>query len=189
MPFYAPGGAVASAFESHGLEPTWRPAEGGTAVNAASLAPIILKAPPRHDGYGPYLVLTGDKTLPLLSEALLRDGRRLTRVQVYETASAACLPSTLSCVEIREGWAAFFSPSSAACAIPLLEGRVRLPWDTSVVARPRGSGPRLRLAAIGRTTEGYLREIGLRVEAVAETPDPAGLLDAIRAADDRQRKL
>lgn len=166
------------------MEPAWRPSEGGTAVSAASLAPIILNAEPRHEGYGPYLVLTGDKTLPLLSDALTGAGRRLTRVQVYETACAASLPSSLG--EVSEGWAAFFSPSSAACVLPLLEQRAMLPWDTSVVAKPRGTGPRIKIAAIGRTTEGYLREQGLRVEAVAETPDPEGLLKAIQAADARQ---
>lgn len=153
-------------------------------MNAAGLAPIILGAPPRHEGYGPYLVLTGDKTLPLLSDALTGAGRRLTRVQVYETACAVSLPSSLG--EVSEGWAAFFSPSSAACVLPLLEGRCQLPWDQSVVAKPRGTGPRIKIAAIGRTTEGYLREQGLRVEAVAETPDPEGLLKAIQSADARQ---
>lgn len=171
-------------FDAHSLEADWRPKEGGTAVNAANLAPIILNAPPRHEGYGPYLVLIGDKTLPLLSNALSGAGRRLNRVQVYETTCAVSLPSSLG--EVHEGWVAFFSPSSAVCVLPLLEGKAQLPWDASVVAKPRGTGPRIKIAAIGRTTEGYLREQGLRVEAVAETPDPEGLLAAIKAADARQ---
>lgn len=66
----------------------------------------------------------------------------------------------------REIWMAFFSPSSAGIVLPILGDQV----------------VQYSIAAIGVTTERYLRERGVEVRAVAEQPTADELLDAIQNA-------
>lgn len=97
-------------------------------------------------------------------------------------------------------WLAFFSPSSAGWVLPhlQLDGlEVLLPQkeyqqppqqqEQSVAneaserteQQHHTAGRTLRVAAIGETTARYLREKGVRVDAVAEEPTALGLLRAI----------
>ena len=77
-------------------------------------------------------------------------------------------------------WIVFFAPSSASHVMPALRAHF------SLSARESSSSPgenmlrRARLAAIGPTTEAYLREeLGLKVDAVAEAPNADSLAIAL----------
>ncbi|CAK9784819.1 tetrapyrrole biosynthesis, uroporphyrinogen III synthase [Cutaneotrichosporon oleaginosum] len=186
VPVWSPGPAVHSVFAHASLPPAFVPSPAPTAVSAAALAPLILAAPPRSSrsgdavgaGYRPYLVLAGDKTLPLLTDSLRGAGRAVERVKVYETREAPGLAAAVRALPPQPGWVALFSPSSAGFVLPHLEAagfRLR-----------EGVEGRTRVAAIGETTEAALREGGWRVDAVARTPDAAGLVAAIAEAEGRQ---
>ncbi|KAL1408500.1 uroporphyrinogen-III synthase [Vanrija albida] len=172
---YSPGPAVGSVLDAACVPTHLRPAPGPTAVSAASLAPLLLSAAPRGTEYAAYLLLTGDKTLPLLGDALAAAGRRATKVQVYATAQAPTLAANVERLPRALRWAALFSPSSAGYVLPLLEG-------AGFGVRPASAG-RLRIAAIGETTAAFLREGGYALDAVAATPTAEGLLAAISAAE------
>lgn len=189
VPVWSPGPAVRAVFDASGLPSSYVPQQASTAVSAAALAPLILAAPPRSGGggYRPYLVLTGDKTLPLLTDSLRSAGRDVRRVRVYETSEDPGLGDTVRSLasglgdageRLGEGtdmmkWIALFSPSSAAFVLPHLEAAgYDLRQEDGV-----------RVAAIGETTAGALRAAGVRVDAVAGTPDAEGLVEAIAAAD------
>lgn len=163
-------------------------------MSAAALAPLILDAPLRapssaassEGGYRPYLVLTGDKTLPLLTECLRAAGREVRRVKVYETTADPGLGKAVRSLangssssggagEGEAVWIALFSPSSSGFVLPHLEAAG---YDLRA-----GNGGRARVAAIGETTAAALRAEGWRVDAVAETPDAQGLVAAIVAAE------
>ncbi|GMK57763.1 hypothetical protein CspeluHIS016_0405970 [Cutaneotrichosporon spelunceum] len=72
IPVWSPGPAVQSVFLRSSLPDHLLLRPAPTAISAAALAPLILAAPPRprsggaesRPGYRPYLILTGDKTLP-----------------------------------------------------------------------------------------------------------------------------
>lgn len=123
--------------------------------------PLILGVPAAK----PYLLLVGDKSLPTIPNALEAAGREYTRVQVYKTCEAATLRGDIQSLTLRpDDWVALFSPSSAAC--------VRRYLDLEGV----------KVAAIGETTAE-----GLPVDAVAQTPDAAGLAAAVVKADEQNR--
>ncbi len=170
-----------SVFEHSTLPAFLRPTAAPTAVSAAALAPLILGAPPRSQSevYRPYLVLTGDKTLPLLTDALRGAGRVVERVKVYETREDSGLRDAVGALQEEDVWVALFSPSSAGFVLPHLE---RAGY---ALRAEGGEGRRARTAAIGETTEAALRDGGWRVDAVARTPDAPGLVAAISEADAR----
>ncbi|WOO77895.1 Uroporphyrinogen-III synthase [Vanrija pseudolonga] len=181
---YSPGPAVGSVLDASGLPPALRPSPGPTAISAASLAPLLLSVPPRDGaaGYRPYLLLTGDKTLPTLGDALAAAGRQAIKVQVYATAPAPSLADDVGRLEASLRWAALFSPSSASYVLPLLEA-------AGFGVRPDGAQDRrLRIAAIGETTAAWLRDAGYALDAVAATPNAEGLLAAIDAAEAGERR-
>ncbi|BEI88517.1 uncharacterized protein CcaverHIS019_0112350 [Cutaneotrichosporon cavernicola] len=196
VPVWSPGPAVQSVFTRSNVPTHLLPRPAPTAVSAAALAPLILASPPRtlsrnrseekggpdRDGgeererYKPYLILTGDKTLPLLTEALRGAGRVVERVKVYETREDLDLGRAirnLRGLDEQDTWIALFSPSSASFVLPHFEA-------AGYALKKEG---RIRLLAIGETTESALRAGGWRVDAVAKTPDAPGLVAAIVEAD------
>jgi uroporphyrinogen-III synthase len=126
-------------------------------------------------------MLTGDKTLPTLPDALGRAGRSLTKVKVYATRPRAKLGEDIDALDNRtDAWAVLFSPSSAAAVVLLLNRRWRIRCHDD---RESGEARRtIRLLAIGETTASYLRERFV-CDAVAATPDPEGVLGALRGAE------
>ena len=67
----------------------------------------------------------------------------------------------------------FFSPSGVAAVMP------------SLLAAPNSLLDRLRIAAIGKTTAGAIKDASggkAHVAAIAQIPDPVGLMTAITEA-------
>lgn len=179
---YSPGPSVGRVLDEAGLAPALRPTPGPTAISAKHLAPLLLSAPPRDDTtYRPYLILTGDKTLPTLGDELASAGRQVVKVQVYSTEPAPSLAADVGRLGKSLRWAALFAPSSASYVLPLLEG-------AGFGVRPDAQERRLRIAAIGETTASFLRDGGYALDAVAETPNAEGLLAAIAAAEAREEE-
>jgi uroporphyrinogen-III synthase len=164
------------------------------AKSAKELVPRILAAPPRVGlvatledathvelepaeprNFAPYLLIRGDKSLEEIPAALKANGREVEEVTVYSTSPrpdlAKCITSTFEQMPHAERiWLCFFSPSSASFALS------HIPADR--LAR-QGT----RIFAIGETTRHHLEGRGIRVDAVADRPNPDGLLEALRAAD------
>lgn len=111
----------------------------------------------------PLLFLSGNRRRDELPEGLQAEAVPFEEQVVYETQFRSDLrlpPSESNC------WIVFFSPSGLKAV------------------RRADAGPLAgyRCAAIGPTTADALRDRGLHVEAVAETPSPAGLVAAITDA-------
>ena len=180
--------------------------------SASSILPLVLSTPPRDPVntdsachpprtdqgergmmFRPYLFLTGDKTLSDLPDGLHRAGRKVRQVQVYATTARDDVEQSIRSVFSDSGqgenqtWLAFFSPSSAEIAIPLLI-RVGLALPRLLQAErgmmDGGMADEIkdvRVAVIGETTRRAVEGLGIRVHAIAKTPDAAGLEDAISA--------
>lgn len=138
------------------------------ATSAAELVPLILGSPATK----PYLMLVGDKSLPTLPDALAAAGRGVRQVHVYTTREATSLASEVAGVDAR--WSVLFSPSSSSYVLPHLE---QAGWRV----KAHGDGQEMNIAAIGETTAAWLREHGYRVDAVAQTPDTGGVVQAIQS--------
>ena len=160
-----------------------------TAKSAIELLPILTS----HHTQGRYLIIRGDKTTNELQAGLSGVGISYEEVGVYTTSprvdlsanlekaigrsssSSSSSPSStstssspLTCNERKqnaETWMAFFSPSSAELVLPILDDRLA----------------QYGVAAIGGTTEKYLKEHGVDVKAVADQPTAEGLLAAIQS--------
>lgn len=117
-----------------------------------------------HPPEGPLLFLSGNRRRDVLPDGLRAEDIAFEEQVVYETHTRndLSLPGATA-----ETWLVFFSPSG-------LEA-VRAA-DVNLDA--------YRCAAIGPTTAGALRTEGFTVDAVASTPSPKGLLNAIRAAEE-----
>ncbi|EEB96503.1 hypothetical protein MPER_04353, partial [Moniliophthora perniciosa FA553] len=82
-------------------------------------------------------------------------------------------------------WIIFFAPSAAQFVLPFIQEHFELPEETSNKSS-NGSKPVARVAAIGPTTDTYLREtLHLRVDAMAAKPTPEDLVSAIVSFDSR----
>lgn len=151
-PAYAVGPKTAAALRRLG----WAP-RGAEAGDAATLASVIAKKEK------PYLFLSGTRRRDTLPDALDARGIAWDELAVYETH----LRSDLALPEADAAtWLVFFSPSGRDAVAR--QGTVRL--------------ADYRLAAIGPTTAAALREQGAPPEAVAATPTPAGVVQALQAA-------
>lgn len=149
-PAFAVGPRTAEVLRQLGLA-----AEGEEAGDATELADyIIAQAPGR-----PLLFLSGNRRRDALPGALSRASVPFVELTVYETQVRTDLELRGSVAD----WLVFFSPSG----LEAVERAGGAPWDV------------LRLAAIGPTTAGALREAGRRVDAVAEAPEPAALVRAL----------
>ncbi|KAK8845392.1 hypothetical protein IAR55_006105 [Kwoniella newhampshirensis] len=177
-----------------------------TFKSATALAELIVRTPPRgpeKEGYKPYLFLCGDKTLEDLPRILREQGRDVEEVRVYRTEGRNDVGDNLEEVQNelegdrKGGWLGFWSPSSAAIVLPLLRlgseasnsgvdvEHVQGKTETEVVEDgPSALGMRWegwKVFAIGETTRRYLEEEGkVKVDAVAEKPNPEGMMEALR---------
>lgn len=161
------------------------------------------------------LYLTGDKNRDTLDLHLAAGSAdpgcptlQITRIRTYETAVAPDFPARLEAALAALSrtphspsaaplasptalWIVLFSPSGAAAVVPELRrlGLVSPPTSGVETDGPveRGFGPAVRLVAIGPTTRSALEgEQGVACAAMAATPDPEGVKEAIRLAGERE---
>ncbi|WVW81494.1 hypothetical protein I302_103488 [Kwoniella bestiolae CBS 10118] len=203
IPLFTVGTASSDHLLDSGIAPGYIPRlsqyEGGTPPKSAiHLLPTIIDRPPRSEGtYRPYLFIRGDKSTDLLQDGIRGNGRDIREVEVYKTSPRRDIADNLvefrrkyECSGGEKGWLCFFSPSGAEVVLPLLAKGNALHNQDGYV-----DGTRLGLAGlevfwegwkifvIGDTTRKYFEEKGIRVDAVAERPNPEGLLEAIRCHD------
>ena len=152
QPAYAVGPKTASAVRDIGFTPS-----GEGAGSASALESVIAKQKK------PYLFLCGNRRRDVLPDALQEAGTPFEELIVYETG----LRTALDIPDAREGdWLAFFSPSGIE----------------AVTQHAADKAKGYQVAAIGPTTASALRDGGWAVDAVAETPSPDALADAILEA-------
>lgn len=130
--------------------------EAGT---AAELATEIADTNPQT----PLLFLCGNRRMDALPNGLREAGIDFEELVVYETRARTDLSLP---PPGEETWLSFFSPSG-------LE---------AVQQAEMGPLDEYRYAAIGPTTASALQETGITVEAVAESPTPEALVDAVLRA-------
>lgn len=153
VPVYVVGQKTAGEFRALGFD-----VRGAHTGNAAALASWIADA---HEE-GPLLFLSGNRRRDTLPEGLTEAGVPFDEQVVYETKirSDVSLPAAAS-----NAWLVFFSPSGV-----------------EAVRRSEVTTDEYRCAAIGPTTAGILRDMDVRVAAVADTPSPEGVVTAITSA-------
>lgn len=189
VPFFAVGPATAEALSTVpgpskslilGAE------ESGT---GSSLARFIIShfasLPSPSTTLLPLLYLTGDKRSPALPEALssARPPIPFVEQEVYATAPSPTVATEISTLldslDEPPRWVILFSPSGAKAVLPVLKERGLL-----AVAGASSGARKVRIAAIGPTTETWLKDNhGLVPDAVAAKPEPSALVEAIVAAD------
>lgn len=140
--------------------------EGEETGSGADLAAFIAEADPP----APLLFLCGNRRRDDLPDRLEAEGVDFDELTVYETHSRTDL--TLP-PPGQETWLSFFSPSGL---------------ESALQAETEGGLEDYHCAAIGATTAGALEDAGLEVEAVAQSPTPEGLVDAVLGAKERLRK-
>lgn len=133
----------------------------------------------------PLLYLVGDKNRETIPSMLGERGIGLERVQVYGCEPCEKFEGSLD--RILEGipsegvmWVTLFSPSGAKHALKVLRGK-----GVHLRRREEGEerGGRVRVGVIGPTTREYVEEEeGLWVHAVAKSPEPRDLWQAMREA-------
>ena len=133
--------------------------------SAAELARLIAAEGGRER---PLLFVCGDRAREELPLALAGAGVPLRRVIGYGTVAAPDAAARAVAAAQGAVWVVLFSPSGAEAVL------------SELAAAHKG---RVRLAAIGATTAAAIEAAGHAVEAVAQAPTPAGLLDAVLAAD------
>ncbi|KAF4612287.1 hypothetical protein D9613_003655 [Agrocybe pediades] len=199
IPFYVVGPATASAlsdvfteFKDLGLNSV--DIRGDSCGNAASLAPFILedmKSVPRK-----LLYLTGDKNRDTLPRILNDGGIELETLQVYTTRGSPSfqenLARTLHSMSqgVKHWWIVYFAPSTAAFVTPTLQNHFTFAKDTgkemtrSDTNSPENTLPIAKVAAIGPTTDTYLRgELHLLVDVMAQKPTPEDVVKEITRYD------
>ncbi|KAJ3317697.1 hypothetical protein HDU76_001084 [Blyttiomyces sp. JEL0837] len=149
---------------------------GETAGRAELLAEIISSHFQPIQAVRPVklLFLRGDKSLGTLAVKLgQQQNISFDEIVVYETGPNPNLQSGLKSLPIAPDWTVFFSPSGFDIAKPLL---VEYAWWSSC-----------RVAALGPTTAAHIgkEENGVRVDAVAQSPNAAALCVAIRDSNER----
>lgn len=153
VPAYVVGPKTAAQFHALGFD-----VRGHNTGNAEALASWIADADPT----GRLLFLSGNRRRDTLPDGLNERNVSFDEQVVYKTEirSDVSLPSP-----VGEPWLVFFSPSGV-----------------KAVRRSGASIDHYRCAAIGPTTAGILRDQSVRVEAVADTPSPEGVVSAIESA-------
>ena len=133
---------------------------GGTPVGAGTGNAEALSEKIKTDAPGKLLFLSGNRRRDTLPRALVQNQQPYDEVVVYRTHTRTHidLPDPPACL-------AFFSPSG-------LEAVHASGYDLS----------RYQCAAIGPTTAQALHDQGLSVDAIADTPTPQGMLQAVEQA-------
>ena len=108
----------------------------------------------------------------VLPQAIVRAGGTVHQITVYRTLPAAPDPQGLSALREGVDWLTFTSPSTVRNFITLTRRAGLNPFQLA------GSP---RVACIGPVTAEAARELGFRVDAVAEPHTAEGLLAAIQA--------
>ncbi|KAG8893487.1 hypothetical protein FRC01_013560 [Tulasnella sp. 417] len=160
-------------------------AEAGSGEKLASFIIDHLSNDP-HRSSAPLLYLTGDKNRDAIQTTLSDANIAVHPHQVYRTAARVNLATEIRDAvstlpkDITDIWIAFFAPSSAAMALPVLDQVLSLP--TSTHSDKRQDLSPARFAAIGKTTSTYLQEEHVprfQVDAVANSPTAEELAKAI----------
>ncbi|KAI8886877.1 tetrapyrrole biosynthesis, uroporphyrinogen III synthase [Backusella circina FSU 941] len=143
------------------------------APNAATLVgPMLEKV--KLPGPSSLLFLAGDKRRDLIPETLNEHAIRYREIQSYATCGHADLSKQINDVESHTSdWFVFFSPSGIKFI--LSDKNVR----TNFIKMIRSA----KVAAIGPTTEDYLKELEVNVNVTAEKPDAMHLFQAIERYD------
>ncbi|KDR80206.1 hypothetical protein GALMADRAFT_153869 [Galerina marginata CBS 339.88] len=186
VPFYVVGQATATAMktvfsEFRHLGLGLLDIRGQDTGSAASLAAFILQDTDLREKKLLYLV--GDKYQDTMSRLLGPRGIVLEYLQTYMTQGSLTFTDKLTAAlaSLTEGsknwWIIFFAPSAASFATPMLQQCFYLEEKTpSSTSRPSNL-PRANVAAIGGTTDAFLRdELGLRVHAVPKKPTPQDIV-------------
>lgn len=152
-PAYAVGPRTADELRTLGFEP-----QGEESGDAEGLAAYVARC--TFDR--PLLFLSGNRRLDTLPTLLDRLGIAIEELCVYETR----LRADLDLGDEPAGWIVFFSPSGVEAFV-----------GADLQAPDAG------FAAIGPTTAAAVDDAGLSVAAVAETPSPDALVEAISQVD------
>jgi len=198
--FYVVGSKTATSLEES-LSMDFRPEgiriEGATGSgNAEKLAEYIIRS---VDGTKRRLLyLTGDKNRDTLPSKINEGSSNIELVplQVYKTCEDSLLrPEIQEYAEkmrsdpapeptgVPNIWVVFFAPSSSSYALPHLKKEFQFRFTKPGQEEPEdASKPRAIPIAIGPTTATFLREeVGLHLEIVCKSPDPASLVQAIES--------
>ncbi|WVQ64561.1 uncharacterized protein L199_002728 [Kwoniella botswanensis] len=176
--------------------------EGGVPPKSAiHLVPHIIDRLPRsEERHRKYLFVRGDKSTEVLQDELRSNGRIVEEVMVYSTTPRLDILENINTFRESQqpqsqpksdgdgdgkgngqegkGWLCFFSPSGAEVVLPHLKD----PKDDEHGFED-GYWKGWEIFVIGETTKKYFEERGINVDAVAERPNPQGLLDAILGYD------
>jgi uroporphyrinogen III methyltransferase / synthase len=161
----AVGPGTADALARHGLHPDLVPERYTT----RGLAEALTAHPAARA-----LLVRADIATPVLADALRAAGWSVHEVEAYRTVPAGALPDGVA-ERIAGGTVqvlAFASSSTVRNFVALYGGR---------------PPPAVRIASIGPVTSATCRELGLRVDAEAESHDLDGLVAAVQAALGRPR--
>lgn len=150
--WFAVGSSTRRAIEDLGI-----PVERGSSGTAESLADAVVEAGARR-----VLFLAGDPHRPELPTKLRRNGVVVETAVVYRTH-----PHVLKLPKQAEApdWVAFFSPRG----VRIVAEQASTNLDQSAKA------------AIGPTTAKAIGDVGWVADAVASSPSPGSLLDAVRS--------
>ncbi|KAJ9104025.1 hypothetical protein QFC19_004159 [Naganishia cerealis] len=213
IPLYTPGSATTNAFSAPDLSSRYFPTivrESEDTGCAENLGPFIVfdthrrrrrLANPAAE-LSPFLVLTGDKNSPELTDFLQRNKLDYRELEVYRTCPRQDISPRL--ITLLRGisashypepteepiivWFACFSPSSAEAvlraqvAFTSTQGSTSRFWfeDTVIdLGSQYKVDMRIRVAAIGKTTRNYLCQQGFEAVVQAEKPNPECLARAI----------
>lgn len=166
--------ALKSASTTH--SPPSRNVLGANSGNGSNLADFIGQNHPRTGL--PLLYLIGDKTKDTIAKKLALADIGLEELQVYETKTRSVFEEefratvhTAVSSQPQKMWLAFFSPSGINASMPIIKDL------------EKSNGHLLRLACIGSVTSDHLKAAYNRTaDAVAASPNPESLLQAINAA-------
>ncbi|TFK94145.1 tetrapyrrole biosynthesis uroporphyrinogen III synthase [Polyporus arcularius HHB13444] len=206
IPFYIVGQATAAALSAiHDSFPSSRYAprdirgavESGSSERLAHFIASDLSARPDGAQGRKLFYLTGDKNRDTLPKILTDAGIEVESLQVYATQGSSRfeedLGNALEGVQALDPddddrwWIVYFAPSSAKHVLPTLRKQFDMPTTAKVEGQKAGTFRRARLAAIGPTTSTYLEsELQLRVDVVAEKPNPDALAAGIASWDGEQ---
>lgn len=163
-PFFVAGPETARRARNLGFAPV-----GEKAGGARELADRIVRAVRgSRTTDRPLLFLAGNRRRPELPDRLRASGISYEEVTVYRSE----LRRSIEWPAGEIGWILFFSPSGREA----VEASGGLPG--------RGA----RIGAIGPTTAEALRRASLPVDAVADHPEPAALVRAVRRAEPSGRQ-
>ncbi|KAG1746570.1 tetrapyrrole biosynthesis, uroporphyrinogen III synthase [Suillus paluster] len=196
VPFYAVGEATSDALR-----------------DICKKAPLIILKDHSSGGTGRKLLyLTGDRNRDTLPRILESGGVALDPLQVYATQGSSMFSSrVVACLGTYQrkvfcslrfapplifltgevlpwGWIIYFAPSVAEFVTPILRNHFVLPTVNSIIedcGKISGHRHRVKVAAIGPTTEFFLQQtLKLLVAIAARNPNAGDLVDAVLQYDE-----